>query len=82
MTSNLAYKTIWLWEDDSVQFGNANLYVNIPVQSVNGKTGAVVLTAEDVGALPSDTDIPTDDHINQLINTALAAIPNAAEVAY
>ena len=27
-------------------------------------------------------DIPTDDHINQLINTALAAIPNAAEVGY
>ena len=29
-----------------------------PVQSVNGKTGAVKLTAEDVGALPSDTQIP------------------------
>ena len=27
-------------------------------------------------------DIPTDDHINDLINTALSAIPNAAEVAY
>lgn len=31
----------------------------VPVQSVNGKTGAVVLSASDVGALPSDTDIPT-----------------------
>lgn len=29
------------------------------VDSVNGKTGAVVLTAEDVGALPSSTAIPT-----------------------
>ena len=29
------------------------------VQSVNDKTGVVVLTAEDVGALPSDTVIPT-----------------------
>jgi hypothetical protein len=29
-----------------------------PVQSVNGKTGAVVLGASDVGALPSDTVIP------------------------
>jgi len=29
------------------------------VQSVNGKTGAVVLTASDVGALPFDTPIPS-----------------------
>lgn len=29
-----------------------------PVASVNGKTGAVVLDAEDVGALPDDTPIP------------------------
>ena len=32
--------------------------VAVPVQSVNGKTGAVVLGASDVGALPSDTVIP------------------------
>lgn len=32
--------------------------VEAPVQSVNGKTGAVKLTAEDVGALSSDTQIP------------------------
>ena len=31
---------------------------DVPVQSVNGKTGAVVLSAEDVGALPSSTVIP------------------------
>ena len=31
----------------------------VPVQSVNGKTGAVVLSASDVGALPSSTSIPT-----------------------
>lgn len=30
-----------------------------PVQSVNTKTGAVVLTAADVGALPDTTSIPT-----------------------
>lgn len=30
-----------------------------PVTSVNSKTGAVVLTANDVGALPSDTVVPT-----------------------
>ena len=31
----------------------------VPVQSVNGKTGAVVLTASDVNALPSSTAIPS-----------------------
>lgn len=30
------------------------------VDSVNGQTGTVVLDAEDVGALPDTTDIPTD----------------------
>ena len=33
--------------------------VESPVQSVNGKTGDVVLGASDVGALPDDTVIPT-----------------------
>ena len=32
---------------------------SVPVQSVNGKTGAVVLTASDVNALPSSTAIPS-----------------------
>ena len=32
---------------------------SVPVTSVNSKTGAVVLTANDVGALPADTVIPT-----------------------
>lgn len=32
--------------------------VEVPVQSVNGKTGAVVLDASDVGALPANTPIP------------------------
>lgn len=35
------------------------LYTGGAVQSVNGQTGAVVLNAEDVGALPDNTDIPT-----------------------
>ena len=33
--------------------------ITIPVTSVNNKTGAVNLTASDVGALPSTTTIPT-----------------------
>lgn len=32
----------------------------VPVTSVNTKTGAVVLTASDVGALPDNTHIPAD----------------------
>lgn len=32
---------------------------SVPVQSVNGKTGAVDLTASDVGALPNTTVIPS-----------------------
>ena len=36
--------------------------VTPPVDSVNGKTGAVVLNAEDVGALPSGTDINLNEH--------------------
>lgn len=36
------------------------------VSSVNGKTGAVVLDASDVGALPDDTAIPTK--VSQLTN--------------
>ena len=32
--------------------------IEIPVESVNGQTGAVELTAADVGALPADTVIP------------------------
>lgn len=34
---------------------------SVPVTSVNGKTGSVILTASDVGALPSDTVIPSTD---------------------
>ena len=38
------------------------------VQSVNGKTRNVVLNAEDVGALPEDTFIPSK--ISDLTNDA------------
>ena len=39
--------------------GTISVNVAVPVTSVNSKTGAVVLTAADVGALPSDTVIPS-----------------------
>ena len=43
--------------DQTVQMGMGAMIA--PVRSVNGKTGAVVLNAEDVGALPSDTTLVT-----------------------
>lgn len=49
----------------------------IPVQSVNGKTGAIVLDAADVGALPSSTVIPskTSDLTNDSGFLTLATLP-------
>ena len=38
---------------------DSGFITNAPVASVNGKTGAVSLTASDVGALPSSTVIPS-----------------------
>lgn len=42
--------------------------IDAPVQSVNGKTGTVVLTASDVGALADSVTIPT--RVSQLTNDA------------
>lgn len=39
--------------------GTISVNATAPVTSVNGKTGTIVLTAQDVGALPSDTVIPS-----------------------
>lgn len=39
--------------------GSGNITIGGAVDSVNGQTGAVVLTASDVGALPDSTVIPT-----------------------
>lgn len=59
--------------------------VNYPVESVNGKTGTVQLTAEDVGALPSSTEIPsiaglaTEEYVKAKIDEISGEIP---EVSY
>lgn len=45
--------------DDVLISDNIARLDDIPVQSVNGKTGAVVLNASDVGALPDTTIIPS-----------------------
>ena len=61
--------------------------IDIGVVSVNDKTGKVELTAEDVGALPSDTHIPTDpvqSNWTETDTSSLAYIenkPNLATVA-
>lgn len=43
----------------ATQVSNAIKEITYPVESVNGKTGAVNLTASDVGALPNTTEIPS-----------------------
>lgn len=63
-TSELPTKTSEL-ENDSGYITSADI-PNIPVTTVNGKTGAVVLNATDVRALPDTTTIP--DKTSQLIN--------------
>ena len=48
-------------ENGTITLGNQTItpLTSAPVTSVNSKTGDVVLTANDVGALPADTIIPT-----------------------
>lgn len=55
-----------------------NLDFDAPVDSVNGKTGEVVLTAEDVGALPANTVIPSTTGLasESYVNNAVAAKQN------
>lgn len=53
--------------------------IDAPVQSVNGQTGTVVLTASDVGALPDSTVIPTvPTNVSAFTNDAgyLTAVPS------
>ena len=48
-------------ENGTITLGNQTItpLTSAPVTSVNSQTGAVVLNASDVGALPADTVIPT-----------------------
>lgn len=61
--------------------------LDVGVVSVNDKTGKVELTAEDVGALPSDTHIPTDPVQSNWAETDTSSLayienkPNLATVA-
>lgn len=50
--------------------------VDVPVDSVNGKTGNVVLNASDVGALPDSTVIPSKTSQLQNDSGYLTAVPS------
>lgn len=52
---------------------------DVPVQSVNGKTGAVVLSAEDVGALPESTVIPAPYTLPIASSTVLGGVQPVAK---
>lgn len=54
------------------------------VNSVNGQTGTVVLDAEDVGALPDSTEIPTDtaDLTNGAGFITLSSLSGTSPIAY
>lgn len=51
----------------------------VPVQSVNGKTGAVVLSADDVGALPASTVIPSPYTLPIASSTVLGGVKPVAK---
>lgn len=59
MVINAQNHLIITYDDDTTQDAGLVPSGGGDVQSVNGKSGIVVLDAEDVGALPDDTDIPS-----------------------
>lgn len=60
VTINQQGHLIITFDDDTTQDAGAIPGGGGAVDSVNGKTGTVVLDAEDVGALPDDTAIPSN----------------------
>lgn len=72
-----ATDTVWVWDTTTSAWKDSD--TKGEVTSVNSQTGAVVLTASDVGALPSGTHIPADPvqaDWNQATDTALDYIKN------
>lgn len=64
----------------SEQINTAISAIDYPVDSVNGKTGAITITASDVGALPANTTIPSIDGLatETYVNNKVAGIVNSA----
>ena len=75
----------------SEQINTAIGNITYPVNSVNGKTGEVVLNASDVGALPNTTEIPSivglasetyvDTKVAELVNSAPETLNTLNELA-
>jgi hypothetical protein len=68
---------------DAKAVGDAIANIKVPVTSVNGKTGDVVLTADDIGALSSDgilsTELITTSDIDEICG---ATIHTSSEVMF
>lgn len=66
--------------DVSKQIEDAIKDIDYPVDSVNGKTGAVILQASDVGALPDNTVIPSIDGLatETYVNEKVASLVDSA----
>lgn len=64
----------------SEQIAKAIGEINYPVDSVNGQTGDVQLTASDVGALPDTTEIPSIEGLatEKYVDDKVAAIVDSA----
>lgn len=89
--SDSSYRMFWLWEGDSVteQDGSMNvaslMFTGAVVKNYDGTQSVTVdipTVPTKVSAFQNDKGYQTASEVNALINAALAAIPNAAEVAY
>lgn len=70
-----ATDTVWIWDTDTSAWVDSDQKGQ--VTSVNNQTGAVTLTASDVGALPSNTHIPADQvNADWNANSGVAEILN------
>lgn len=56
--------TVWVWDSDNDEWKDTDQKGQ--VESVNGKTGVVVLNAEDVGAIPQYADMPEPNQAGEI----------------
>lgn len=68
--------TVWLWDEDTSAWVDSDQKGQ--VVSVNSKTGTVVLTAEDVGALPQYNTMPVASSSNSGLAVQYTGATNAS----
>ena len=68
--------TIWVWDEDTSAWVDSDQKGQ--VVSVNSKTGTVVLTAEDVGALPQYSTMPVASSSNSGLAVQYTGATNAS----